>query len=216
MLTSPVKVIIADDHTLFAEGLEQLLLNMPHIQVVAKVFDGKSLLQKLNNTNADLILLDVNMPNTDGLTAASSILQSYPKMKILFISMYYNEKIIQQAIELGAYGYMMKDITAPELKAAINSVINGDKTFAKPENLQQNSNYQNNNDNFLVLYKITDREFEIIHLILQGLVTKQIAAKLELSIYTIETHKKNIHRKLKVQSTAELIATFHTIKNNNP
>lgn len=203
------KIIIADDHALFADGLEQIVHSLEGFTVVEKVTDGKLLMQKLNAAVPDMILMDINMPHLNGIEAAKRILQQHPQVKILFISMYHNAELVKQAKEIGAIGYVMKDITASVLKTSILNAKNGIPTFLGATPLAPLDNELANTDPFLRNYKLSQREIDIIKLIRAGNATKQIAAILELSTYTVETHRKNINRKLQVQSTAELIAFAH-------
>ena len=204
-----IKIIIADDHTLFADGLEQIVQSLPGFEVVGKVTDGKMLMQKLNSVMPDMILMDVNMPYLNGMEAAQKILQAFPQVKIIFISMYYNVQLTEQAKAAGATGFITKDITAPALKEIILNAVKGISCFVAPPAQNQADTDTYGQDPFLLQYKLSPREMEIIRLIKEGNATKQIASLLELSVYTVETHRKNINRKLDVQSTAELIALIH-------
>lgn len=203
-------VIIADDHVLFADGLEQLVHSLEGFRVTGKVTDGKMLMQKLNTVSTDIILMDINMPYLNGIEAAQKVLSLYPKIKIVFISMYYNLQLMNQAKETGATGYIMKDVTAVVLKEAIINAKNGIQTFLPPVAKDTLLNdMMKDQDPFVLHHKLSPREMDIIHLIKEGNSTKQVAALLELSVFTVETHRKNINRKLKVQSTAELVALMH-------
>ena len=199
-------VIIADDHALFADGLEEIVQTMKGFVVIGKVIDGKQLMQMLNHVIPDMILMDINMPYLNGVEAAQNILKACPQVKIIFVSMYVNAQLIVQAKEIGAKGYVLKDVTASVLKDVIQKVKQGTSAFQAGEGLQHTKmEVQGNQFN-----QLSPRELDIIALIKSGMATKQIAAELELSIFTVETHRKNIHRKLKVQSAAELIALIHT------
>ncbi len=206
-----IKIIIADDHTLFADGLEQIVQSLPGFEVVGKVTDGKMLMQKLNSVMPDMILMDVNMPYLNGMEAAQKILQAFPQVKIIFISMYHNAQLTEQAKAAGATGFITKDITAPALKEIIKNAVKGISCFLAPGGQNQADISPYGNDPFLLQYKLSPREMDIIRLIKEGNATKQIASLLELSVYTVETHRKNINRKLDVQSTAELIALIHKV-----
>lgn len=206
---SAIKIIIADDHTLFADGLEQIVESLPGYEVVGKVTDGKMLMQKLNSVIPDMILMDVNMPYLNGVEAAKKVLHAFPQMKIIFISMYHNAQLTEQAKAVGAAGFIPKDVTAPVLKEIIMNATKGIPCFLSPEEHAQPDDNAYCKDPFLLRYKLSPREMDIINLIKEGNATKQIASILELSVYTVETHRKNINRKLGVQSTAELIALMH-------
>lgn len=199
-----VSVIIADDHALFADGIEQILLSLSGFEVLAKVNNGKLLLQALNRLKPDLILLDINMPFMDGMEAALIIKKQSPEIKVVLLSMYYDAKIITTAKTNHIDGFIIKDITAPELKNAILNVMSGQQVFILPQAIRENVQSKIT-DSFLDRYKLSVREIEIINLIRKGKSNKEIAYELELSNYTIETHRKNIYRKLDLQGTAELI-----------
>lgn len=203
MESNIVKVVIADDHTLFAEGVQQILLSLSGFEVLEIVNNGKLLLQVLNRLNPHLILLDINMPLMNGIDAAVVIKKQSPDIKVILLSMYHDAKMIA-SVSTSIDGFIMKDITAPELKTAILNVMNGQQVFIIPKTLPLNENTKID-DSFLSRYKLTAREIEIIRLIRTGKSSKEIAMELELSNYTIETHRKNIYRKLGLQKTAELI-----------
>lgn len=198
------KIIIADDHLLFADGVEQILNSVPDFEVVAKVANGKLLMQVLNSITPDLVLLDINMPHMNGLEAAQKIRQRMPNIKIVFLSMYFDAKVITAAKDDGIKGFLLKDITAPLLKEKIMTIVNGGTSFdlrfhheSQPPAWQQ--------DAFANELKLSAREIEIIKLIKLGIGNKQISTQLGLSVYTIETHRKNIYRKLNLQGVGELI-----------
>lgn len=195
------KIIIADDHLLFADGVEQILNSIPDFEVIGKVSNGKLLIQLLNSITPDLILLDINMPFMNGLEAAKKIRQRMPGVKIVFLSMYFDAKAMLNAKEDGVSGFLFKDITAPILKEKIISIVNGNLCF---ENyINQEPAWEQ--DQFAKELKLSAREIEIIRLIKSGMLNKQISTELKLSVYTIETHRKNIYRKLNLQGVGELI-----------
>ena len=202
-------IIIADDHTLFSDGLEQIISTMKGFEVIAKVTDGKMLLQKINKKVPDMILMDVNMPYFDGIEAAKKIIILFPDIKIIFISMYNNQELIEKARKMAVSGYIFKDITAPVLKETILNVKNGIQVLPQPSEVVHQQNFKNNKEDIFIQFKLSPRELDILNLIKTGKSSKQMASILELSIYTIETHRKNIYRKLNVQSTAELVAFVH-------
>lgn len=198
------KIIIADDHLLLTDGLEQILNGVPDFEVIAKVPNGKVLMQVLNTLVPDLILLDINMPLMSGLQAAKRIRERMPDIKIVFLSMYYDAKLIAAAKEDGVKGFILKDIIAPLLKEKIIHIANGGTCFDLP--LQQVSPEPDwQQDEFANELKLSTREIEIIKLIKLGKGNKQISTQLGLSTYTIETHRKNIYRKLNLKGIAELI-----------
>jgi DNA-binding NarL/FixJ family response regulator len=197
------KVIIADDHPLFADGVEQIINSIPFFEVVAKVGNGKLLMQELNSIIPDLILLDINMPYMNGIEAAKEIKRRMPDIKIVFLSMYADSNIISAAKENGINGVLSKDITAPLLKECLMDVVNGNTSF--PSSVQTTTEGIWQQDDFAKELKLSSREIEIIRLLKQGMSNKQVSGYLKLSVYTIETHRKNIYRKLNLQGLGELI-----------
>jgi DNA-binding NarL/FixJ family response regulator len=197
------KVIIADDHPLFADGVEQIINSIPFFEVVAKVGNGKLLMQELNSIIPDLILLDINMPYMNGIEAAKEIKRRMPDIKIVFLSMYADSNIISAAKENGINGVLSKDITAPLLKECLMDVVNGNTSF--PSSVQNTTEGIWQQDDFAKELKLSSREIEIIRLLKQGMSNKQVSGYLKLSVYTIETHRKNIYRKLNLQGLGELI-----------
>lgn len=197
-----INIVIADDHLLFADGVEQIVNNMPNYRVVGKASNGKELLNILKETSADLILLDINMPFVNGLEAFQRIKILYPQTKIIFLSMYMDSKIVHNAKEAGLNGFIQKAVTAPQLKERIIEVMNGGTCFEEVKVIPDKRLV----DGRLVdQVKLSGREIEIIKLLKEGLLNKEISGVLGLSIYTIETHRKNIYKKLKLKGLGELI-----------
>jgi DNA-binding NarL/FixJ family response regulator len=152
----------------------------------------------------DLILLDINMPYMDGLQAVTEIRKKLPNIKVVFISMYHDAKIIAFCKQNNINGYLPKDITSNVLKSSIDSVIKGDVIYLFEKNLEKQS-LKSPDDNFIHKFKLSPKEIEIIHLIKKGLTSKQIGQTLFSSEFTIETHRKNIFRKLNVKSVGALV-----------
>ena len=203
-MDTSIKIIIADDQRLFIEGLQSLLKDQPGIVVVDFAKDGKELLEILQRQHTDIVLLDHNMPKMKGLEAIKYIKWSYPDIKIIMLSTYNEEHLIEKAIALGANGYLLKDITKNELLNCINEVMNNNNHF--PQKVTEANFIQlEKEDNFLKQYQLTKRETEIIQYIKKEYTNQQIADKLCLSIFTIETHRKNIMHKLGLKTPAALI-----------
>ena len=198
-----INIIIADDHLLFIEGLRLLMESEPGITITDIAHDGKELLQILPANLPDIILLDINMPNMNGLKAAIYIKQSYPAIKIIMLSTYSEEHLVEKAKKNGADGYLLKNSSKEKLLQTIRLVHKGTACF--PYLLAETINEFNANDNFLKQYNFTKRETEVILLIKDGLTNQQISEKLFLSIYTIETHRKNIMQKLQLNSPSALM-----------
>lgn len=201
-MKKPVKLIIADDHILFIDGLKLLLQSDHNIQIIDIANDGKELLDLLENKRPEIILLDINMPVINGLEAIKHIKKIDPNIKIIILSTYNEEHLIEKAKLTGANGYLLKNCNRDELLQTIFLVNEGKSCFPFNNQLQAPLN---ENDHFLKRFNLTKREIEVLHLIKDGNTNKQIAECLYLSIYTVETHRKNILQKLSINSPAALM-----------
>ncbi|MBC7850983.1 MAG: response regulator transcription factor [Chitinophagaceae bacterium] len=189
-----ISIMIADDHLLFIDGLVLLLNNEPDLQVIEVANDGKELLECIKQTEPDLVLLDINMPKLNGLDTARYIKQSNPNIKVIMLSTYNEDHLVEKAKSYGANGYLLKNSSKAELLQTIRLVAEGKSCF--PYRLPREPTGFDGNDQFLKSFNLTKRETEILGLIKQNLTNKLIAEKLFLSVYTIETHRKNIMQKL--------------------
>ena len=203
--TKTTKVFIADDHTLFADGLEQIVDNTPGFKVVAKVNNGKILMQAFNKIIPDLILLDINMPFLDGLQTALEIKRKYHDVKIIFISMHYDSRYKVFIKENDIDGFLIKNVGANELREALKKAVLGIKVFTPPAAIQQPA-FKLPETGFMKMYQLTKTEIGIIQLIAEGESSKMIADKMNIQISTVETHRKNIFRKLNAKNMADVVA----------
>ncbi|PYF74084.1 response regulator transcription factor [Pedobacter nutrimenti] len=201
----PIRVVITDDHSLFADGLEQIINQISGFRVVAKVNNGRELLQILNGMQPDLILLDINMPEMDGLESAMMIKRKFNKLKIIFVSTHFEAGYKNFIRENNIEGFIAKNITAVELKEVLKQVMSGIKVLVTPTELQSNIRQAPETD-FMKMHKLTKTEIEIIQLIAEGYSTKLIADKRGLSHLTVESHRKNIFRKLHAKNMADVVA----------
>lgn len=199
----PIQIIIADDHAMFIAGIQMLLKEEEDMDVVDVAYNGNELLEVIKKYSDCLVLLDINMPEMCGLKAAKYIKINNPKIKIVMLSSYNEEHLIEKAKQLGANGYLLKTADKAILLQTIRQVANGQSAF--PYRFVKQQNEFDGQDAFLRQYQITDREMDILKLIKQGLTNQQIAHALTRSIFTIETHRKNIMQKLKISGMAALI-----------
>lgn len=198
-----IKLIIADDHELFRNGLAELLRKHDDIKIVKSVADGLELMELVNTQfEADIVLLDITMPNMDGFGVLKELKALNSEIKPIVISMHDDGNYIAKCAKMGAYGYLLKNTDESELILAIRSVANGKKYFSAEisEKMINFMSEQSISENIL-----SNKETEVLVLIAKGLTTKEIAAKLFVSSRTIETHRANILKKLEVKNTAELI-----------
>ena len=198
-----IKIIIADDHNLFIDGLKLLLKDETDMHVVETVNDGKELLDILPPATVDLVLLDINMPKLNGLETMKFLKQSFPNLKVIMLSTYNADHLVEKAKTLGANGYLLKTTNKEELLQTIRLVYNGHSCF--PYRQPGHKNEFDANDSFLKQFNLTKREVEILHLIKDNLTNQQIADKLFLSVYTVETHRKNVMQKIGLKTPSALM-----------
>jgi DNA-binding NarL/FixJ family response regulator len=200
------KIILADDHQLFIEGVRTVLEEMSDIQIEATVNNGKELLEKVRSARPDLVLLDLNMPDVDGLKCLQQIKQEMPGVKVLVLTNYSQPELVEEVKKLRADGFMVKNSTASELRGAVNLVLSGEPFVSqldKVKTLEESSYFF---DDFLKKFKLTRREVDVIRLVCREYSSKQIAAELNISEFTVTTHRKNIVRKLNVKNVAGLVS----------
>ena len=211
--TKSVKVIIADDHQLFTEGIKNLLRKSDRFdfEIVGEASNGNLLVSLLKTVQADVLLLDLNMPEQDGLAVIDVIRKQYKELRILTLTMYDEAKLVKSAFKSGVDGYMLKNSDPRELITAIDTILQGKTYVGEGVVLVTNGNkngFAVNKifiDKFIKKYNLTKRELEILKLITQALSNKEIAKELFISDQTVSVHRKNIMRKLGVNNTAGLI-----------
>lgn len=197
-------IIIAEDVTLFLEGLSELLIIEPGINLIGEAMNGQQLLNQLEVRQPDLVLLDINMPVMNGIEAAKIIRKLYPNIKILALTSHVEKVTVRRMIKAGADGYMLKDNSKEKLVEVIQTIMRGN-SYYDPEiadlikgNSKQTSKQQRK-------VKITKREKEIIRLIAQGKNANEVANTLFISPQTVAVHRRNIFEKLNINKTAALI-----------
>ncbi len=194
--------MIADDHALFIEGVIALLADEEIIEFAGTAPDGKQLLSQLNSKQFDLILLDLNMPGINGLDLLPIVKSKYPSIKILCLSTYNELHLIKKARERGANGYLIKNCTKQVLLDAISTVMMNLEYFPVTKLSISDLDIM---DPIVSINLLTKREREIIGLIKEQFTNQQIADRLYLSVFTVETHRKNIMHKLKLKTPNALI-----------
>src|SRR5665647_1040763 len=207
MINKKYRVIIADDHSLFRQGLKLILMELEDIEVIADVPNGKELIEIAGILEPDLIIMDINMPFLNGIEASKILARDHPEIKILVVSMYGDEQYYNSVIENGVKGFILKDADNSELKTAVREILNG-KTYFSQELLLRLIRSKQTPANI----NLTHREQEILELICQGLGTAEISARLFLSDRTIENHKANLFAKTGCKNSLSLV--IFAIKNN--
>ena len=203
---SAIRVLLADDHPLVREGIRSCLETYDHIDVVAEAVSGREALDKARQLNPDIVLMDINMPELNGLDATELFMKQLPDIKLLILSMHDNREYISTAVRNGACGYILKDVPSTEIVTAIEEVFRGGTYFSSGVSeilLGQNGEGSGG--------PLTAREQTILLLLSEGHSNKHVARELDISVRTVETHRRNIKRKLNISSTAGL--TRYAIQN---
>lgn len=197
-----IRLIIADDHLMFIEGLKLLLQAEKDMQVIDIANDGRELLELLQHQLPDVVLLDINMPKLNGLETARHIKQSYHNVKVIMLSTYNEEHLIEKAKQHQVNGYLLKNSSREELVSTIRLVVSGQSCFPYRQIVENEFDAA---DSFLKQFNLTKREGEVLQLIKKGFTNQQIADALFLSVYTVETHRKNIMHKLRLNNPVALM-----------
>ncbi len=199
-----VSIIIVDDHQLFIDGIKSILQNVINVKVVGEANNGIEVIKLLENgVKPDIIITDIRMPVLDGIGLTRLISTDYPNIKILALSMFDQAIDVTEMLEVGANGYVTKNVDKEELELAINTLIKNEYYFSK--NLPKNIKDWFTKENVRPQSELTKREAEILQLIAKGRTSLQMAKQLSLSKFTIDTHRKNIHKKLGIKSNTGLV-----------
>lgn len=208
---NPIQVYIADDHNLVLKGIANIMQQMPEIESLQIFHNGKQLYEACIQQMPHLVFLDLKMPVWDGRKTLVELKAKYPALRCIVLSMNNEKEIIDDCIAKGASGYLYKDCTEDEVREAINSA---DEIYFSREVLKQLAGYTNSNNknHFKPTEPLTEREYEILKLLCEGMTPKEIADKIYLSHRTVEVHKHNIMDKFQVSSVGKLISI--ALKNN--
>lgn len=203
-METPTKILIADDHQLFNDGMKMMLSAEDNLQVVGQVFSGKDVLDAVHRLQPHVVLLEINMPHLNGLEAADKLIRSYPNVRIIMLTMYSDRKFVEDCQRLGVPGYILKNSGVDEVMSAIDTVLAG-KRFYDPKLTKSTTPNQHADDSFQRQFQLTKREIEIIGLVGQSFTADEIAEKLFLSVATVKTHRNNINLKLGINKPADLV-----------
>ena len=198
------RILLADDHKIMREGLRALIEKHSHFEIVGEAEDGRTTVKLAQELNPDIIIMDIGMPDLNGMEATRRIKAVLPKTRIIALSMYYDKRFVLGMLEAGACGYLRKDCALDELVTAIEAVSrNG--TYLSPR-VGGGARYENQiaKNNRADIARLTDRQKEILQALSEGKNTKEIAFALNISVKTVETHITHIKEKLDIRSTAEL------------
>lgn len=201
-----IRVLLADDHKIVRDGLRTLLEKHPEIKVAAEAEDGRSAVQLAKKLLPQIVIIDIAMPDLNGIEATRQILAENPDIKVIALSMHSDRRFVSEMLKAGAQAYLLKDCAFEELITAIRTVMSN-KTYLSPgiagiviESFVKHSAKSESS----VFSVLSDREREVLQLMAEGSSTKEIASYLNVSIKTVETHRVNIMTKLDIHSVAEL------------
>ncbi|MFA8436518.1 MAG: response regulator [Marinifilaceae bacterium] len=204
------RVMLVDDHKLFRSGLRFLLNDIPEIKVVGEAANGREFLEMAADEILDIVLMDINMPEMNGLEATREALKLYPHLKIIVLSMHGEEEYYDQMVDAGVQGFLLKNSGADELNAALQSVINGGTYFSQELlvgilDKKKQKNFQSE------VVKLTQRELEVLKLICEGYSNVDIAEQLFISQRTVDRHRSNLLSKTGCRNSTSLV--MYAVKN---
>lgn len=205
---TPIRILLADDHTVVRDGLRALLEKQPDMAVVAEAADGRDSIRLAEEQSPDVIIMDIGMPNLNGIEATRRILAANPHAAVLMLSMHQDESYVLRSLKAGAKGYLLKDSLRTEVIDAIRAVARGRSFLTRKVSRMLQEDYMRQletrglDDSYELL---TDREREILQMVAEGKSNKEVAGALNISTTTVETHRGHILQKLGLHSVPELI-----------
>jgi DNA-binding NarL/FixJ family response regulator len=206
-MTSKIRILIADDHTLLRNGICALLKEVPDMVIVGEASDGREAVHLAGQLKPDVVLMDIAMPLLNGLEATRQIKREHPEINVLVLTMYDNEEYFREMLEVGASGYIIKRAAATELVSAIRAVYNGEAVLSPAitrllleDYLNHDLHNEKDDPNAL-----SSREREVLQLIAEGRTSREIAEILNLSVKTVQSHRTNLMQKLDLHDRGELI-----------
>lgn len=204
-----IKVLLADDHTMFREGLKQILSETSDIVVIDEAENTGEVLAKVCEQRFDVVILDITMPGRNGIDIISELKSGYPALQVLILSMHPEDQYAVRTIKAGAAGYITKNRAPRELISAIRKISTGEK-YISPAVAEQLAIELEDDHQILPHQKLSDREYQVMCMIASGKTVNEIANELSLSVSTISTNRARILRKMNIKNSAEL--TYYAVK----
>ncbi len=203
---SPIRILLADDHTLFRAGIKALLQNLGDLQVVGEAENGREALRLVEALRPDVLLVDIGMPELNGLEVAERVSKEFPGVHVIILSMHATDEYARRAVRAGASGYVLKGASTAELDLAVRAVARGQSYLSPAISKHIVSDYARRAQaEGSSLEQLTPRQREILQLIAEGNTTQQIAQKLELSAKTVEMHRAQLMERLDIHDIAGLV-----------
>ncbi|OGO66880.1 MAG: hypothetical protein A2Z49_08460 [Chloroflexi bacterium RBG_19FT_COMBO_56_12] len=201
-----IKVLIADDHAIVRTGLRALLKSEPTLELVGEATGGYEAIELVGKTHPDILVLDLSMPDLDGIAVTKQIKPQYPDLRILFLTVHEDEALLREAIKAGTSGYILKRAAEAELIAAIRIIMRGD-LYVEPSMVRAllSDSLKPVCEQHELVEPLTPREIEVLQLIVQGYTNRQIGKELNISMRTVEGHRSNLVEKLGLHSRVELV-----------
>jgi DNA-binding NarL/FixJ family response regulator len=212
---NPLRILVADDHEIVRRGLVSLLKAHPGWEVCAEAQDGRQAVEKAKELKPDVVILDIGMPNLNGLEATRQMLRDNPQSKILILTITDADEIVRAVLDAGARGFVLKSDAVRDLLAAVEALVSNKTFFTSRVAEMVLGGYLGRNtppEGEVALPNLTPREREIVQLLAEGMCTKEVASHLNLSVKTAETHRSNIMRKLNLHSVSGLV--LYAVRNN--
>jgi DNA-binding NarL/FixJ family response regulator len=203
---TPVRILLADDHTLVRAGIRSLLASIENVEVVGEASDGHEAVRQVDEAHPHLVLLDIMMPGLNGLEALARIHREHPEVRVIILSMNAAEEYVLQALRAGASGYLLKNVSPTELAMAVKAVAGGETYLSTSVSRHVIDAYlKRTGSQAGPLESLTSRQREILQLIAEGRTTKEIAKRLDLSVKTVETHRTQLMDRLGIHDIAGLV-----------
>lgn len=203
MAHAAIKILLADDHTIVRQGLKLILSANSDLSVVGEAANGREAVDLAQKLKPDIVLMDVAMPELNGIEATRRMVEANPRVRVLVLSMHKEAVYVREILKAGARGYILKDAIDTELLNAVRSVAKGDGYISPAVSGALLSDYRQNLQDPIDL--LSSREREVLQLIAEGKTNKEIATRLNLSVYTVDSHRGKIMEKLNLHSTGELV-----------
>jgi len=196
----PIKVLLVDDHAVVRDGIRARLESSSDFEVVGEAVNGREAIQKVEELEPDVVLMDISMPVMNGMDAARYLRESHPETKVVILTMHEHKEYIQGVIRCGAQGYIVKDVTAQEMISAIKTVMSGETYYSSCVSQMMYDDFNRSSSADSDKLGLTQRQRTILALVEQGMSSKAIATELNISVRTVEAHRHNIKIKLDAQN----------------